>query len=201
MNTISGTVVTEPSGRLQWLSTAEASEPVLSGWVEVDHGGTSLYVAFTGRGISLVLTAESVGGRPEGFVEAHRRRFGRAVGPAALLPTGLAEALQTGDSSGLRFDLDGTTAFERDVLTATRSIVRGQTRSYGWVAARIGRPAAGRAVGSALGRNPVPFLIPCHRVVRSDGTSGDYAFGAAMKRSLLQREQMGLDAVLAASSG
>jgi O-6-methylguanine DNA methyltransferase len=64
----------------------------------------------------------------------------------------------------------------------------GEVRTYTWIAREIGRPAAVRAVGSALGRNPVPLLIPCHRVVRSDGTVSDYIFGAPVKRALLRRE-------------
>jgi len=61
-------------------------------------------------------------------------------------------------------------------------------RPYGWVAREIGRPRAVRAVGSALGRNPVPVLIPCHRVVRSDGHLGNYGLGVPMKRTLLDAE-------------
>ncbi len=64
------------------------------------------------------------------------------------------------------------------MLSAAALIPRGQTRPYAWVAERAGRPKAVRAVGSALGRNPVPLLIPCHRVTRSDGSLGDYVFGA-----------------------
>jgi O-6-methylguanine DNA methyltransferase len=63
------------------------------------------------------------------------------------------------------------------------------------VAREIGRPAAVRAVGSALGRNPVPLLIPCHRVVRSDGTISDYIFGSAAKRTLLRAEGVDPDAI------
>lgn len=80
------------------------------------------------------------------------------------------------------------TAFERAVYRAAAAIPRGQTRSYGWVARRIGRPGAARAVGNALHRNPFAPRIPCHRVVRADGTLGGYAGGPARKRSLLRRE-------------
>jgi O-6-methylguanine DNA methyltransferase len=61
-------------------------------------------------------------------------------------------------------------------------------RPYGWIAREIGRAGAVRAVGSALSKNPVPVLIPCHRVGRSDGTVGEYAFGEQMKRALLRAE-------------
>ncbi|MGH9164117.1 MAG: methylated-DNA--[protein]-cysteine S-methyltransferase, partial [Acidimicrobiales bacterium] len=93
------------------------------------------------------------------------------------------------------FDLAGLTPFEQDVLAVAQRIPAGETRPYRWVAVQIGRPAAVRAVGTALGHNPVPLLIPCHRVTRSDGTTGHYAFGPAMKESLLRAEQVNLDEV------
>jgi methylated-DNA-[protein]-cysteine S-methyltransferase len=68
------------------------------------------------------------------------------------------------------------TPFQRAVLDAARSIPRGEVRTYGWVAARIGRPRAARAVGQALGANPLPLVIPCHRVVAS-GAGGGYGGG------------------------
>ncbi|MEO5917984.1 MAG: methylated-DNA--[protein]-cysteine S-methyltransferase, partial [Candidatus Limnocylindrales bacterium] len=72
---------------------------------------------------------------------------------------------------------------------------RGEVRSYGWIAAEIGRPRAVRAVGTALSRNPVPLVVPCHRVVRSDGTIGQYSLGGPdAKRAVLASE--GLDPVL-----
>ncbi len=67
------------------------------------------------------------------------------------------------------------TDFEWRVLQATLTIPFGQTRSYQWVARKIGRPRAMRAVGQALRKNPYPIAIPCHRVIRSDGTPGGYA--------------------------
>ena len=67
------------------------------------------------------------------------------------------------------------TDFEWQVLQAALAIPLGETRSYQWVANRIGRPKAVRAVGSALRKNPYPLIIPCHRVVKSDGSLGAYA--------------------------
>jgi O-6-methylguanine DNA methyltransferase len=92
----------------------------------------------------------------------------------------------------LRFDLRGLSEFQRDVLLAAQTIPRGQVRPYAWIAHQIGRPKAVRAVGTALGRNPVPVLIPCHRITRSDGTVGDYVFGPAAKSALLEAEDVGL---------
>jgi len=79
--------------------------------------------------------------------------------------------------------------FQREVLALTHRIPFGETRSYSWIARIIGRPEARRAVGTALGRNPVPIIVPCHRVLRSDGALGGYAFGLSMKTRLLGLEQ------------
>ena len=83
------------------------------------------------------------------------------------------------------------TPFEQRVYAAIRRIPRGQTRSYAWVAQRLGKPGAARAVGQALKRNPFAPRVPCHRVVRSDGSLGGYSArgGLRRKRHLLLREQ------------
>lgn len=86
-------------------------------------------------------------------------------------------------------DLSALPGFQRRVLEAAAQIPFGAARPYAWVARRIGSPRAVRAVGTALAKNPVPFLVPCHRVVRSDGSSGGYALGARMKAGLLRLER------------
>ena len=80
------------------------------------------------------------------------------------------------------------TSFEEAVYAVVRRIPRGETRSYRWVAKRLGNPGLARAVGNALRRNPYAPAVPCHRVVRSDGSLGGYAGGPAKKRALLKRE-------------
>lgn len=87
-----------------------------------------------------------------------------------------------------KLDLAGATAFQRQVLGVTRLIPYGEARSYGWVASKIGKPQAVRAVGQALGSNPLPIIIPCHRVVASDGKLGGFGGGLEMKRYLLALE-------------
>jgi O-6-methylguanine DNA methyltransferase len=67
-------------------------------------------------------------------------------------------------------------------------IPRGETRSYGWVAQQVGKPRASRAVGAACGANPVPVIIPCHRVIAGDGSIGGFGGGLPMKRRLLALE-------------
>ena len=81
-----------------------------------------------------------------------------------------------------------STPFEERVYAVVRRIPKGQTRSYGWVAAQLGRPGVARAVGGALNRNPDPKHTPCHRVVAANGSLGGYAWGPAKKRRLLQQE-------------
>ena len=83
------------------------------------------------------------------------------------------------------------TSFQWKVLRATLAIPLGQTRSYQWIAKKIGRPKAVRAVGQALRSNPYPLIIPCHRVIRRDGSAGGYAgkFGPQKKKLLaLERD-------------
>ena len=96
----------------------------------------------------------------------------------------------------LPVDLVDRSAWDRLVLGAVRAIPRGETASYGEVARRIGRAGAARAVGGAVGRNPVGLLIPCHRVIAGDGSLGGYGVAAyggrdaalAVKRELLAME-------------
>ncbi len=80
------------------------------------------------------------------------------------------------------------TQFQKAVWRATAGIPYGETRSYAWVAKRIGNPRAVRAVGQALGANPVPIIIPCHRVIGSSGKLCGFAGGLALKQRLLELE-------------
>lgn len=88
-----------------------------------------------------------------------------------------------------KLDLSGSTDFERSVWKVVRSIPRGQTRSYGWIAKQVGLPKAARAVGNAVGKNPVPIVVPCHRVIRGDGTLGGFGGGIETKKFLLRLEK------------
>ncbi len=87
-----------------------------------------------------------------------------------------------------RLDFTGATPFQQSVWQATRLIPFGQTRSYTWIAARAGNPKAPRAAGQALGRNPLPIIVPCHRVLAADGGPGGFSGGLKMKRWLLELE-------------
>jgi methylated-DNA-[protein]-cysteine S-methyltransferase len=98
-----------------------------------------------------------------------------AVVLRAALPT--LETLLRGsptDASAIRIDLVDRPAFDRRVLAEVREVGCGETASYGDIARRVGAPRAARAVGGALGRNPISMLIPCHRIIAGDGTLGGY---------------------------
>lgn len=173
--------------------TADLLDRVMARWIRVPGPIGDLYVATTDHGVAYLRSAQSMGDDPEAFAAGFRDRVGRPLLPAVRPPAGLLPALRTGRPGDLRFDLRELSTFERDVLGATATIPRGQVRPYGWIAREIGNPKAVRAVGSALARNPVPVLIPCHRVVRSDGTIGQYVFRPETKRGLLTSEGVDLD--------
>lgn len=92
------------------------------------------------------------------------------------------------DFSKLRLDFSGYTDFQERVLKAVMRIPIGEVRSYKQIAEMIGRPKAYRAVGNAVGTNRTPIVIPCHRVVRNDGTLGGFGGGVRLKRILLKLE-------------
>lgn len=116
----------------------------------------------------------------DGFEDRYARRFGRSL-IRAEAPSDwrvhIQEAIERGTPGELPVDLRSVTEFQQDVLRTTATIPRGEVRPYGWVAREIQRPGAVRAVGTALARNPIPLIIPCHRVIRSDGKIGNYSLG------------------------
>ncbi len=95
------------------------------------------------------------------------------------------------DRFDLRLDWSLTRGFHRAVLDATARIPYGRTETYRSVAAAAGSPGAVRAAGTALGRNPIPIIVPCHRVLRTDGGMGGYRGGLARKDALLRLEAAG----------
>ncbi|HET7677099.1 MAG TPA: methylated-DNA--[protein]-cysteine S-methyltransferase [Candidatus Limnocylindrales bacterium] len=154
-----------------------------------------VFVAWSEQGLSAVMQA----GDPPGFERLFRAEHGRPVRRAEAPPRlrrAFERWLATGRPEGIAFDLRGRTEFEQAVLRKALEIPRGEVRPYGWVAREIGRERAVRAVGSALAGNPVPLLIPCHRVVRGDGHIGQYSLGGpAQKRALLAWEGTDPDAL------
>ena len=147
-----------------------------------------VYVAYGKSGVVAVRRAKD----DAAYAAWHAREFGRVPlrekKPDAALLERLRENLAGKRAARVRVDLRGLSAFARAVLEKAREIPRGEVRPYAWLAKEIGHPRAVRAVGSALAKNPVPLLIPCHRVVRSDGSVGSYIFGSPAKRALLTYE-------------
>ncbi len=134
---------------------------------------------------------------PRPTLEAALARLHAEYPQARLLPedevTGVvAQIRQYLDGKRKNFqvalDLSGHTPFRRQVWETALRIPYGETRSYAWVAQQIGKPRAARAVGQALGANPVPLIVPCHRVLNSDGSLGGYGGGLPLKERLLRIE-------------
>ena len=133
---------------------------------------------------------------PRPSAEDARLALGRKANEAARSPgrfAGLIERLKAyfhGEKVEFsdELDLSTVTPFRREVWLSAGRIPYGETRSYLWVAGQMGRPEAARAVGQALGRNPLPVIVPCHRVVASDGTLGGFTGGLELKRRLLRLE-------------
>ena len=171
---------------------ATLADGLIDRWTTRDSVVGPVLVAWTRDGVRFVRAAgpgtDATDDGADGALEAYRQRFGRPLRPADDPPAGLDDALAGRAGATPALDLRGLSAFEHDVLAATRTIPAGETRPYAWVAREVGRPGAVRAAGSVLARNPVPLLIPCHRVVRSDGSTGQYLFGAARKQALLRAE-------------
>jgi O-6-methylguanine DNA methyltransferase len=162
-------------------------ERIVAHWVRVPGPVVDLFVASTDLGIAYVRSTVAVHDNPREFADLFHRRFAKPLLPARRSPKDLL-ALRSYDTAKLRFDLSKLSDFEREVLLAVMTIPRGQVRPHAWIAHQIGQPAQARAVGSALVDNPVPVLIPCHRVIQSDGSLGDHVLGPLTKRALLDAE-------------
>lgn len=180
-------------------------EPIVSATVDAPWGPIRL--AATSRGLAALDQLVS----NEAFVERLERRFGttpndvadsrsehaaRSHAEAAIVAL---RRFLDGDLHALddmAIDLGDRAGWDQLVLGAVRGIPPGSTASYGQVARMIGRTGAARAVGGAVGRNPIGLVIPCHRVIAGDGTLGGYgggwwggrAAGVELKRELLARE-------------
>lgn len=154
-------------------------------------------VAWNDRGLVGVQLPEA------GEAETRERMLQRFPTAAEMPPSpnvqqaiGRITALLRGepcDLSTIALDMDGVTAFHRRVYELARAIPPGKTMAYGEVAARIGAPGAARAVGQALGRNPFPIVVPCHRVLAAGGKVGGFSAhgGTATKRRMLAIEAGG----------
>ena len=154
-------------------------------WAVVPTSLGRMLVAATDKGVCRLSFAE---GREELESRFPRAELVEGGGEfAALLEKVVSAVEQPGDSRAIPLDVQGT-AFQEAVWRELQRIPAGETRTYAQIAAALGKPGAVRAAGSANGANNVAVLIPCHRVIRSDGTIGGYAYGEDIKRELLRRE-------------
>lgn len=154
--------------------------------IDTDFGPA--HVGFTPRGVSAVKLDVEEDGAFESYYED---RLGRTAVRGSL-PEGLAQAVRRAirgeKTTPPPVTLEGLTEFEKTVLEHLARIPTGEVRPYAWLAREVGRPKAIRAVGTVMARNPVPFLMPCHRLVPSTGGVGNYYYGPEMKWTLLERE-------------
>jgi O-6-methylguanine DNA methyltransferase len=160
------------------------------GWLIMAEGeGGICFVEFFGPQVpSDSETASAIAGRfPKATLETNT--------PSELLARAKTHILDYMDNGrpipALPLDLSPGAPFERAVWEAIRAVPFGETRSYLQIAQTAGSPRAVRAAGRACGRNPVPIIVPCHRVVRSDGGLGGYTGGVHLKQALLEIEQKG----------
>ncbi|HJP99125.1 MAG TPA: methylated-DNA--[protein]-cysteine S-methyltransferase [Rhodanobacteraceae bacterium] len=197
----SGSRVYEHSDRLLGMPPAryrEGGAGVAIRYTTVASPLGSVLVAATARG----LCAVTIGDDDDALLESLRQEFPRAeltrvdAGRDEWLGAivgRIAQQFEAVDRSGpppTLPPLDVTaTAFQWRVWQALTRIPAGETRSYGEIADAIGEPGAARAVGRACGENRLALIVPCHRVVRADGTPGGWRWGAARKQSLLDRER------------
>ena len=157
-------------------------------WATAETDLGTMLVAATARGICRLSFDEDE--------TALRRRFPKAAiahggaEMAELVRRTVAAVNAPEKPHDLPLDVHGT-AFQEAVWRELQRIPAGETRSYAQIAAAVGRPAAVRAAGSANGANNVAVLIPCHRVIRTDGSPGGYAYGLERKARLLAREAGG----------
>ncbi len=155
-------------------------------WAVVETSLGPMLVAATARGVCRLSFAEGRAALEQRFPNAELIAGGADF--ATLVQDVVAAVEAPGEFAHIPLDVQGT-AFQEAVWRELQRIPKGETRSYAQIAAAVGKPAAVRAAGSANGANNVAVLIPCHRVVRSDGTLGGYAYGLDIKRELLAREK------------
>jgi methylated-DNA-[protein]-cysteine S-methyltransferase len=169
---------------------AAAAEHLLDvGFDVIDSPIGPLLVAATGRGLARIFF--------DAEPELHLDRLAKAFGPRVLRSAPTVDAARrqldeyfegSRSSFALEVDLRGAAPFAQQVLDELARVPYGQTTTYGTLAAKVGAPRAARAVGMVMNRNPIPIVLPCHRVVGSTGSLTGYAGGLHVKERLLRLE-------------
>jgi methylated-DNA-[protein]-cysteine S-methyltransferase len=183
-------MTTVPTALDRRFREAAASEGLLDvGYDLLDSPVGTLLVAATPRGVCRI----SYDADPE----SHAERFARAYGVRVLRAPRAVDKVKREldeyfagkrDTFDLALDLTGAAEFTRDVLGELARVPFGEVTTYGHLAARVGRPRAARAVGTVMNRNPIPIVLPCHRVVGATGSLVGYAGGLDRKQALLRLE-------------
>lgn len=181
--------IAEARERLAFRARREGLAAV--GYAVIDSPVGPLWVAMGPTGVSTI----HFGREPSGW-ELRRlvRLFGPGIVPDRRRASPLARELDQYFAGrrrafGIPFDLRGLTPFQERVLRSTSRIAYGDLATYKTIARRAGNDRASRATGAAVGSNPIPIVVPCHRVVASDGTLGGYGGGLDLKRRLLALER------------
>jgi O-6-methylguanine DNA methyltransferase len=179
--------------RQRLLQSRGVAEPAEGRYAVLETAMGRLHIAYRGRVICGVGLASDDVTFEQRCMARHRLQIRREPEPPAWLVNLVGNHLEGRRAFKGTVDLTGLTPFQRQVLEKIREIPRGEVRPYTWVAREIGLPKAVRAVGTALGKNPIPLLIPCHRVIRSEGILGAYsAGGGAVKERILTFEGVDL---------
>jgi O-6-methylguanine DNA methyltransferase len=152
-------------------------------------------LAATGRGVSAIVL-------PKPTRRAVERELSRLLNGSSTPTFHASRHLESARIAILRYlqgkarsfdvpvDVEGQPRFRVKVWKVLQSIPYGRVRSYGWVARKVGKPRAARAIGGACGANPVPLLVPCHRVIAGDGSLGGFSGGVGVKKRLLKLERV-----------
>ncbi len=164
-----------------WFTLPSAFGELILVWTETEAGVRVARILLPGADIRLPGAPGSFYVAPAPIAELGERLQAFLLGQAVDFDLGLLQ-------------LDCCGSFQRRVLLAEAAIPRGCVSTYGRIAAHLGAPGAGRAVGNALAQNPFPLVIPCHRAVRADGALGGYQGGLALKRALLAFEGVAFEA-------
>lgn len=165
----------------------------------ITEGGETVWIAFNDKGLRMIHRGGSIDELRTRYAKTHGRELKEAKLPEKFHKQLLAALRGEGVDKPQVDWGDAVTDVERDVLDVLTHIPKGEVRTYAWVARQAGRPSAVRVVGNICARNIVPFVVPCHRVVPSSGGIGNYAFGSALKRELLRREGVDVEALEALS--
>ena len=145
-------------------------------------------VACSPKGITSIHPASQ---RASAFEKVYKKRFGEYPLNRDIPDTykkALRAAIKGHPAPSVAVDWTCFTAFQRKVLKRLQKVPAGKVQTYAWLARQVGNPKAARAVGNVMAQNPIPFLIPCHRIVPSSGGIGNYGLGKDLKRELLMRE-------------